>query len=572
MRVALATFSLSIVCCVSASAQGVADATRIAPDTMSFYKALDLESSGNYQQAAPLFRKALGTQLRVEALLGLERAYSELGRVDSLLPPVDTLIAAYPHEATYRTVQLRTLQTLGRGAEERQAFERWVRDAPGDVTPFREYSRLLLDNNQAAAADSVIKLAGAALGNTNGLALQIANVRAANGEWLSSARAWREVLDASPDMEQAAAYALQPAPDSLREPLRGVFLAAPIALGPRRALAALESMWGSPAAGWQALSALPPDTASAAAWEEFGQEAEADERWPLARAAYEAALRVHRTPDLAFHAATAALNAGDAAAALRIAPLSETADSALAARTYLPLITRAMALSGRASDAAKLVAAYDKWLTPGTRNVLVQNVAYGYIRLGDMNRARSTLSAAGVEGDSSDAAGWLALYQGNLKDARALLRAGTENTPELALALGLVARVHADTVALIGHGFLLLARGDSAGAATTFVTAADATPDAASLLLSTAAQIRAALGQRAQAALLWKRILDTQAASPEAPQAELAWARSLRDGGDRAAATTHLEHLILTYPDSALVPQARRELDLLRNATPGGFE
>src|SRR6185503_10471192 len=186
-------------------------------------------------------------------------------------------------------------------------------------------------------------------------------------------------------------------------------------------------------------------------------------------------------------------------------------------------------------------------------------VAYGYIRLGDMNRARSMLAASGVEGDSSDAAGWLALYQGNLKDARALLRAGTENTPELALALGLVARVHADTVPLIGRGFLLLARGDSAGAATAFVTAADAAPDAASLLLSTAAQIRAGLGQRGQAALLWKRILDTQAASPEAPQAELAWARALRDGGDRAAATTHLEHLILTYPDSALVPQARRE-------------
>ena len=554
---------------VAAGAQDAAQTVRTAPDTMVFYKALDLESSGSYQQAVPLFRQAIATPLRVEALLGLERAYAELGRTDSLVAPLDSLIAGYPHEATFRTVQLRTLQTLGRSLEERQAFERWVHDAPGDVTPFREYSRLLLDNNQAAAADSVIRRAGSALGSTRGLTLQIANVRAANGEWLPSAHAWREVLDSAADMEQAAAYALQPAPDSLRDGLRAIFLATPVAVGPRRALAALETMWGSPTGGWQALSALPPDSAAAAAWEEFGQEAEADERWPLARAAYEAALRVHRTPDLAFHAATAALNAGDAAAALRFAPLSQTADSALAARTYLPLITRAMGLSGRAGDAEKLVKAYDKWLTPGTRNVLVQNVAYGYIRLGDMNRARSTLAAAGAEGDSSDAAGWLALYQGNLKDARTLLRAGTETTPELALALGLVARVHMDSVPLIGHGFLLLARGDSAGAATAFVTAADAAPDAASLLLATAAQIRVGLNQRAQASLLWKRILDTQAASPEAPQAELAWARSLRDSGDRAAATTHLEHLILTYPDSALVPQARRELDLMRSATPG---
>jgi hypothetical protein len=29
-----------------------------------------------------------------------------------------------------------------------------------------------------------------------------------------------------------------------------------------------------------------------------------------------------------------------------------------------------------------------------------------------------------------------------------------------------------------------------------------------------------------------------------------------------------LEHLLLTYPQSALAPQARRELDLARNAVP----
>jgi tetratricopeptide (TPR) repeat protein len=178
------------------------------------------------------------------------------------------------------------------------------------------------------------------------------------------------------------------------------------------------------------------------------------------------------------------------------------------------------------------------------------------------------LATAGAEGDSSDAAGWLALYQGNLKGARALLRAGSESTPELALALGLVARIRADSAQLIGHGFLQLARGDSVGAATTFVTAADATPDGASLLLATAARIRLARGDTAQAVLLWNRILETAPTSPEAPQAELAWARALRAGGKNSAAESRLEHLILTYPDSALLPQARRELDLVRGAMP----
>jgi TolA-binding protein len=57
-------------------------------------------------------------------------------------------------------------------------------------------------------------------------------------------------------------------------------------------------------------------------------------------------------------------------------------------------------------------------------------------------------------------------------------------------------------------------------------------------------------------------------ASPEAPEAVLAQARSRLRNGNRAEAVERLEHLILTYPVSALVPVARRELDVLRGAVP----
>src|SRR3954471_3659571 len=75
-------------------------------DTMAFYKALDLESAGKYKDAVPLFRVALKTSAGVNALLGLERAFAELGWGDSLIAPLDTLIAANPKEETYRMVQL----------------------------------------------------------------------------------------------------------------------------------------------------------------------------------------------------------------------------------------------------------------------------------------------------------------------------------------------------------------------------------------------------------------------------------------------------------------------------------
>ena len=68
----------------------------------------------------------------------------------------------------------------------------------------------------------------------------------------------------------------------------------------------------------------------------------------------------------------------------------------------------------------------------------------------------------------------------------------------------------------------------------------------------------------ARAIGLWTRLVEQYTAAPEAPEADLEWARTLERRGDRAAATARYEHLILTWPDSALVPQARQALDRLR--------
>ncbi len=539
-------------------------------DSTAFYKALDLETAGKYREAAPLFRSALRSAAGTSALLGLERVYAELGWADSLLVPLDSLIAGNPREPIFRTVQLRTLQSMARETELRRAFETWVRDAPNDPTPYREYARILLQRNQAVAADSVIGRARISLGSTKDLQLELAQLRAAQGQWLESAQAWRIALSTASYLEQAAAYALAPTPSAIRQQLRDVFLALPVEVSSRRALAALETTWGSPADGWNALKDLPADSASAEAWTDFGGRAEAEERWSLAREAFESALRWRRTPEVALRAATAALNAGDPAAALRLAPLSAApGDSAAVARGYVPLHARALAMMGRPADAERLVTRYDRWLAPGARNALTRTIAWGWVRTGDMSRARAALSTGGAEGDSSDAAGWLALYEGNIKTARALLRGGSETSPELALALGLVARLRVDSAPAVGRAFLSLARGDSATAAAQFVDAADHTPGAASLLLLTAAQLRFALKDEPQALALWRRVVEHETATPEAPQAELEWARALRKRGDNAGAVARLEHLILTYPQSALVPQARRELDLARATIPG---
>jgi tetratricopeptide (TPR) repeat protein len=538
-------------------------------DTLTFYRALELESAGKYREAVPLFRAALRVGSPVNALLGLERVYAELGWADSLLVVVESLVVQYPREASIRSVQLRTLQALGRDAEVDRAVEGWARQVPGDPAPYREHARLLLQRGRATAAAQVIERARQTVGSVRDLELEVAQVRAAMGQWEPSAEAWRGALARAAYLEQAAVYALVPTPAARRDSVRRIFLAPPVNPAARLALAGLEASWGSPREGWLALRDLPVDSASAAAWVEFGERAEREERWPLARDAFVAALRWRRTPEAALRAANAALNAGDAQSVLVLAPLAAAgSDTARLARSYVPLHVRALATLGRAADAERLAARYDRWLTPGQRSAMTRAVAFGWVRAGQTARARAALSAAGADGDSSDAAGWLALYDGDLKTARGLLRAGSESSPELALAMGLVARLRADSAPIVGQAFLALARGDSVLAARRFTEAAPRTPEAASLLLLVAARLHAARGDDAQALTLWRRVAEGHATTPEAPEAELELARVLIKRGELAAGVARLEHLILTYPQSALVPQARRELEAARRGIP----
>jgi hypothetical protein len=467
-------------------------------------------------------------------------------------------------------VQLRSLQSLGRDGELAAAFERWVHDAPRDARPFREYARLLLQRGHATRADSVLLRARAALGSSGDLHLEIAQTRAAMGQWEESAEAWRAALAAAAYLEQAAAYALMPAPIESRDAIRAQFFAPPLIVAARRALAALETSWGSPANGWLALRDLPADSVSAAAWMDFARRAEAEERWTHAREALAAVLRWRQSPDVALRAAVAALNSGDPGGALALAPLTAAgADSARLARTLLPVHVRALAALGRPASAERLVESYERWLSSTTRAALARSIAFGWVRVGDMTRARGALSVAGPDADSSDAAGWLALYSGDLKSARKLLRASGDASPELALALALIARVKDDSAPQLGQAFLVLARGDTVRAAAELAETADHLPAAASLILYTAAQLRAASGDDALAVPLWTRVVEQYASSAEAPAADLEWARALRRAGDRPGSVARLEHLILTYPRSALVPQARRDLELLRNTIPG---
>ena len=536
------------------------------PDVL---KALQLENDGKYKEAAVLFRAAVHAAPTPNAVLGLERVYAELNKSDSLLAPLDTIIALNPRESTYRTVQLRTLQLLHRDDRLRQAFEQWVRATPRDAQPYREYARILIQLGRPATADSIVMRGRAALGSLRDLEYENAQLRAALGQWVASAVSWRRALVDAPFLAVASAYALAPAPPVSRDSIRAALSTLPADAGSRRALAELELTWGRPAEAWEALRGLKPDTMAATMWEEFGERAVSEERWSIAHDALVAAVGARRTQPLALQAASAALRAGAPTEVFTLVPLpSGEKDSLRVAREVVPIHVAAYVALGRGADAEALIAQFDRFIVPAQRMRLAQVVANAWVRAGDLNRARASLRAAGPEADSSEAAGWLALYEGRLAAARTLLKSSRAPSVDLALAMGIVTRAKGDTAPQLGAAFLTLARADSAGASTRFIAAAAQHPEVAPALLLVAARLVAATPDRAIP--VWQRIVAEYPLTPESVESELEWARVLRRRGDVASATMHLEHLILSAPQSALLPQARRELELARGAVPPG--
>ncbi|MEO7522140.1 MAG: tetratricopeptide repeat protein, partial [Gemmatimonas sp.] len=217
--------------------------------------------------------------------------------------------------------------------------------------------------------------------------------------------------------------------------------------------------------------------------------------------------------------------------------------------------------------------AVSKGLDDGTRATMSRPLVSAWLRSGDLQRARAAVAGTDLA-DDDETVGWLALYEGDLATARKRLVRAETRRGELVDALGLLARARIDRSPALGAAFLALARRDSTAAAARFVALADsagegaasavAIGDAAAALLSLAARLER--GERAVA--LWDRIYKQYPKSPEAPEALLLSARALRDAGKRANAVTRLETLLVEYPESALAPQARRDLDRLKGQVP----
>lgn len=531
-------------------------------------RAVELEQAGRWRDAIVAWRQVIDGGDAGQGMLGLERVFSQLGQEDSVLAAVNAVLPAQPANRIVRGVQLRMLRAAGRDADARAAFETWVAAVPRDAAPYKEYAVQLISDTRAAAADSVLQRGAAALGSSREFLIEIAQLQVALGQWGRGAAAWRRVMTAEPYMEQSALFSLGAVPASERDSVR-VALAgtpkAPADAGTRKVHGMLELQWGNPREGWRILSTLTVADSAYDTWSDFAGDAERMQAWLPARDALMAMHTARPAVAILLRAATAAVSGGEPASALPILATARTkADAPTLRGQVLPLEVRALTSMGRAADAEALVARDGTQADATTKRIFAGQIAWGWVRAGDVEKARRALAGASAD-DDEEVRGWIALFEGDLKAARVGLRRPADATPDVVTAMAMLGRTKADTARAAGAAFLALARGDTTGAAQRFERAADELGDVAPLLLGYAARLWSLRRNDAQAIAVWSRVVQRFPQSPEAAESDLEWARTLRRRGDASAAGERLEHLILTYPNSALVPQARRELENLRS-------
>lgn len=234
-----------------------------------------------------------------------------------------------------------------------------------------------------------------------------------------------------------------------------------------------------------------------------------------------------------------------------------------------------LARSGRVEEAE---AQYREWngrMTYEEASGLRNRIAWGWILQGDFLTAKTVIAD-----DSSIASlavrGWMALFNGDLKLATKNFRAagplaGTrdESIKRTEIA-GLIQRIEPDSVPEFGKAMYLLARGDTAEALVQFAVAADSLPPRGGRadVLFYAGRVAKAKGDHTRAQPLLLGVLAADPTGASAPVAEFNLAESYSLAGKPRESIKHLEHLILTYPQSALVPEARRLLDQERGKVP----
>jgi tetratricopeptide (TPR) repeat protein len=574
-----------------ASAVLVAALVALAPAgarAQAIGQGFDLERAGRLDSAAALYLSAArGDPTILPALLGLERVLPQLDRRWELLPLVQRAVARDSASGALRGLLVRTYVALDLPDSAAAVVGGWARARPDDESPYREWALALADKHAHEGAREVLLTGRKALGQPAAFALELAALWEQTGDWEGAAREWGTVITSASAQAQTAVAQLAEAPREQRERIVRRLTARDASPSAVRLAAELVLGWGDPARAWTIFESTldAPSAETAYALRRFADVAGAPgtpAAWRvrgLALSRFAALVREPVAVRARADAARSFLQAGDAAAA-RAELERVAADGAAppdAQRLAAATLIGALIHDGQLDSAAVRLRAVGDRLGLEDRAALGAVLARARIRQGQLALADSALAD-----DSSIEAlalrGWIALYRGDLGEARARFRAAgpyageRRDATERTAMLALIERITDDALPALGRALLALTRGDSTTAVAALREAADRLAptrgrgDVLLLAGRVAAQLDGAGEQIATE--LFDDVVRTGGGGAAPPAAELEWARLLARRGMTADAVRHLEHLILSYPGSAVVPEARRELERAKGAIP----
>ncbi|HET6837556.1 MAG TPA: hypothetical protein VFH24_05900, partial [Gemmatimonadales bacterium] len=543
-------------------------------------RAFDLERRGDYAAAAEAYRSVLaGKPADISALLGLERSLLTLNRSRDILPAVAAALAAAPASSAFYGIALRAWAAAEQPDSVRATAERWARIAPTEEAPYREWGAAELSRQNRSAARAAYLRGRERLSRPDAMAAELAQLALSEGDYRTALREWLLAVRRLPGYRASAVGTLGQAPHGARaELLRELgqetdFVA-------RRLEAELRARWGDPVGAVRILMpSLPADRIQSFATLRGlldqlrtlrttpGKQAEGMVLEALAARAPDA-----QAGRLRLEAAQAYTAAGDRAAARRM--LGGLADDiatpqSVASDAATTLVT-VLISEGKIDEAAKRLAELQPKLSTDEYDALRRRIALGWLKAGDLARADSAVARdSSVEGLALS--GKIRLYRGDLRGAAERFQAAgpyagdrSDATQRTAM-LALIKPLERDSMAELGTALLRLEQGDTAAAIAGLERAAAGLPaqEGGAELHLLAGRLASASAKPAEAERLLRSAMHRDAPST-APAAALALAELLISSRREAEAVSVLEDLILTYPKSALVPQARRKLDEAR--------
>ena len=542
------------------------------------------ESQGDLDEAESILRELMGQRPTSSGgLFALERVLRSQGRIGDILPIAVAYRDAEPASAVPRIVMLRVYSELDAQADLVDAAELWIEQSGASAEPYREVSRVFQGEFGPERAFSVLEDGRDVLGQASIFAMEMGDLLKELGRVEEAVLEWARIID--DDGAQVSAVMrrvteIEEDRANMVRPLVEQLASAPTTIARQRAAARIAVEAGLVE---EALE-LAGDVAR-----ELEEQARRGFLSALARQAEEIggtadltlwaymALQEDATDEAEVRAldhriADAALVAGDTTLALAArGSIAEGLPVGSGERRRALAEVLRLEISRGVPDArARLDRFRVEYPDASETDELAVTLAVRLEEEGDGMRARSLLS--GVDGPKSFLErGFLYLASAEVVPARMNLREAIPGLPptnatDLISLLGLLDSLQGESLAIVMSSSVLAHRGRIAAAVYEVQTMIEQLPRAdRPVLLAHGARLADDGDLSAEAAELRAVIVADYPDAAETPEATLELARfrgATAEGVEEAVQL--LEDLILSMPENAVVPTARRELQKLR--------